>query len=236
LSDTISLENKYNQPTITRSSLSFNLINGLIDPKLRTSAIISSVTTYKNDDEFYYVAVWEKTYLDEKLYRCDGYECWEKFLKEIFEGYRKLTKQTKTNESFFNDVPEPELIDVDEWDKVVIDKEVDFTQKEKEFFIDLTDTIPSNNNIDSLYIEDYQLTFSMSNGKDPIYPNIKFDDRVRSITSYKDDDEFYYVSVWEYDGTESTNELYRCDGYKCWEKFIREIFASYRELSQTSQV
>jgi hypothetical protein len=236
LSDTISLENKYNQPTIARTSLSFNLINGLIDPKLRTSTIISSVTTYKNDDEFYYVAVWEKTYLDEKLYRCDGYECWEKFLKEIFEGYRKLTKQTKTNESFFNEVPEPELIDVDEWDKVVIDKEVDFTQKEKEFFIDLADTIPSNNNIDSLYIEDYQLTFSMSNGKDPIYPNIKFDDRVRSITSYKDDDEFYYVSVWEYDGTESTNELYRCDGYKCWEKFIREIFDSYRELSQTSQV
>jgi hypothetical protein len=235
LSDTISLENKYNQPTIARSSLSFNLINGLIDPKLRTSAIISSVTTYKNDDEFYYVAVWEKTYLDEKLYRCDGYECWEKFLKEIFAGYRKLTKQTKTNESIFNEVPEPELIDVDEWDKVVIDKEIDFDQKEKDFFIDLADTIPSNNNIDSLYIEDYQLTFSMSNGKDPIYPNIKFDDRVRSITSYKNDDEFYFVSVWEYDGKESTNELYRCDGYQCWEKFLKEIFEGYRKLTKTSQ-
>ena len=236
LSDSISLKNKYNQPTITRSSLSFNLINGLIDPKLRTTTIISSVTTYKNDDEFYYVAVWEKTYLDEKLYRCDGYECWEKFLKEIFAGYRKLTKQTKTNESFFDEIPDPELIDVDEWDEEITDKEVDFTQKEKEFFIDLSDTIPSKHNMDSLYIEDYQLTFSMSNGKDGIYPNKRFDDRIRSITSYKNDDEFYYVCVWESDDYDGSNaNLYRCDGYKCWEKFLKEIFEGYRKLTKTSQ-
>ena len=86
----------------------------------------------------------------------------------------------------------------------------------------MADTIPSNNNIDSLYIEDYQLTFSMSNGKDPIYPNIKFDDRIRSITSYKNDDEFYYVNVWGDDSGGETKS-YRCDGYKCWEKFLKEM-------------
>ena len=239
LSDSISLENKYNQPTIARTSLSFNLINGLIDPKLRTTTIISSVTTYKNDDEFYYIAVWEKTYLDEKLYRCDGYECWEKFLKEIFAGYRELiSKQTKTNESMFNEIPDPEPMDIYEWDREVSeDKEVDFTQKEKELFIALADTIPSKHKIDALYIEDFQLSFSMVNGKDPIFPNIRFDNVVRSTTSYKMDDEFYYVNVWESDGYEGSNtNLYRCDGYKCWEKFLKDIFASYRELTQTSQV
>ena len=230
LSDTISLGNKINQPWIAWTSLEFTMVNGIIDSKLGPTTVIRTLSTYKNDDEYYYIAKWERGNIAENLYRCDGYECWEKFLKEIFASYRELTKQTKTNESIFNEVPEPELIDVDEWDKVVIDKEIDFDQKEKEFFIDLTDTIPQNNNIDSLYIEDYQLTFSMSNGKDPIYPNIKFYERVRSITSYKNDDEYYYVGVWEYDGTESTNELYRCDGYKCWEKFLKEIFEGYRKL------
>jgi len=231
LSDSISLENKFNQPTITRSSLSFNLINGLIDPKLKNTTIISSVTTYKNDDEFYYVAVWQKTYLDEKLYRCDGYECWEKFLKEIFQGYRELTKQTKTNESLFDQIPDPEPMNIYEWDREVSeDKEIDFTQKEKELFIDLADTIPSKHKIDALYIEDFQLTFSMANGKDPIFPNRRFDDRIRSTTSYKMDDEFYYVNAWEGGEDYGKHNLYRCDGYKCWEKFLKEIFASYRKL------
>ena len=212
-------------PDIGDVHMSFSLVNGYggIYTDLKSTTGISRVTTYKNDDEYYYIAKWERGDIAENLYRCDGYECWEKFLKKIFDGYRKLT--------IFNEVPDPELIDVDEWDKVVIDKEIDFNQKEKEFFIDLADTIPSNNKIDALLIKDYQLTFSMSNGKDPIYPNIKFYERVRSITSYKNDDEFYYVSVWEYDGTESTNELYRCDGYKCWEKFLKEIFEGYRKLT-----
>ena len=140
-------------------------------------------------------------------------------------------KYLKLFESMFDEVPEPEPMSVDEWDEEITDKEVDFTQKEKEFFIDLSDTIPSKHNIDSLYIEDYQLTFSMSNGKDGIYPNKRFDDRIRSITSYKNDDEFYYVCVWESDDYDGSNiNLYRCDGYKCWEKFLKEIFVAYRKL------
>jgi hypothetical protein len=210
-------------------------VNGLIDSKLGPTTVIRTLSTYKNEDEYYYIAKWERGNIAENLYRCDGYECWEKFLKEIFAGFRELTKQTKTNESIFDEVPDPELIDVDEWDRVVIDKEIDFNQKEKEFFIDLADSIPSKHNIDSLYIEDYQLTFSMSNGKDGIYPNKRFDDRIRSITSYKNDDEFYYVTVWEYDGYDGSNtSLYRCDGYECWEKFLKEIFEGYRKLTQTS--
>jgi hypothetical protein len=224
-------------PEIGRSYLGFQLINGGLNPILKDTTIIRSFTTYKNYDEFYYVVIWERDD-DDKLYRCDGYECWEKFLKEIFAGYRELTKQTKTNESLFNEVPDPEPMNIYEWDREVSeDKEVDFTQKEKELFIDLADTIPEKHKIDALYIEDFQLTFSMANGKDPIYPNRRFDDRIRSTTSYKMDDEFYYVNVWESDGYDGSNtNLYRCDGYKCWERFLKDIFASYRELTQTSQV
>ena len=232
LSDTIYLKNKLrSMPEIGRSYLGFQLINGGLNPILKDTTIIRSFTTYKNYDEFYYVVIWERDD-DDKLYRCDGYECWEKFLKEIFAGYRELiSKQTKTNESLFDQIPDPEPMNIYEWDREVSeDKEVDFTQKEKEFFIALTDTIPEKHKIDALYIEDFQLTFSMANGKDPIYPNRRFDDRIRSTTSYKMDDEFYYVNVWEGGEDDDEHNLYRCDGYKCWEKFLKEIFADYRKL------
>jgi hypothetical protein len=70
----------------------------------------------------------------------------------------------------------------------------------------------------------------MANGKDPIFPNIRFDNVVRSTTSYKMDDEFYYVNAWEGGEDDGKHNLYRCDGYKCWEKFLKEIFSGYRKL------
>ena len=150
---------------------------------------------------------------------------------KLYESFNKII-----NESLF-DVPDPEPMDIYEWDREVSeDKEVDFSQKEKELFIALADTIPSKHKIDALYIEDFQLSFSMVNGKDSIFPGVGFDILVRSITSYKMDDEFYYVTVWEgddIDGGTKSCQSYRCDGYECWEKFLKEIFQDYRDLINT---
>jgi len=235
LSDKISVKNKINQPEIGNFYMLFQLINGDLNPKIRNSTIIRSFTTYKSDDEFYYVENWDRDNGDNKLYRCDGYECWEKFLKEIFKGYRELVnKQSKTNESYFDEVPEPELMDLNEWDEEVVDAKepLDFTQKEKELFISLSDTISAKHKIDldALEIGDSQLSFSMVNGHDGIYPNLRSTTVIRSLTSYKNDDEFYYVNVWEGNDIDGETKSYRCDGYECWEKFLKEIFAGYRKL------
>ena len=240
LSDTISVKNKIrSMPDIGKFYLYFILINGDLNPKLRETTPISNISIYKNDDEFYFVALWtgdglfaERELWDggEKLYRCDGYECWEKFLKEIFQGYRELTGQNKTNESMF-DAPEPELMDDSEWDEVD-NAQDDFNQKEKELFIALSDTISVKHKIDldALEIGDSQLSFSMVNGVDGIYPNLRSTTVIRSITSYKNDDEFYYVNVWEGNDSDGVHKSYRCDGYECWEKFLKEIFKGYRDL------
>jgi hypothetical protein len=233
LSDSINVKNKRNMPEIGGSYLGFQLINGGLNPILTDTTIIRSFTTYKNDDEYYYVVIWERDDND-KLYRCDGYECWEKFLKEIFKGYRELVnKQSKTNESYFDDIPEPELMDLNEWwDEVGNAEEVDLNQKEKELFISLSDTISAKHKIDldALEIGDSQLSFSMVNGHDGIYPNLRSTTVIRSITSYKNDDEFYYVNVWEGNDIDGETKSYRCDGYECWEKFLKEIFKGYRDL------
>jgi hypothetical protein len=242
LSDTISVKNKIrSMPDIGKFYLYFQLINGDLNPKLRETTPISNISIYKNDDEFYFVALWTGDGLfaerelwagGEKLYRCDGYECLEKFLREIFQGYRELTGQNKTNESYFDEVPEPELMDDNEWwDEVFNSKEIDFNQKEKELFIALSDTISAKHKIDldALEIGDSQLSFSMVNGHDGIYPGLSYSTVIRSITSYKNDDEFYYVNVWGDDSVWETKS-YRCDGYECWEKFLKEIFQGYREL------
>jgi len=243
LSDTISVKNKIrSMPDIGKFYLYFQLINGDLNPKLRETTPISNISIYKNDDEFYFVALWTGDGLfaerelwagGEKLYRCDGYECWEKFLKEIFKGYRDLIGQSKTNESYFDDIPEPELMDYNEWDEEVNNaEEVDFTQKEKELFIALSDTILVKHKIDldALEIGDSQLSFSMVNGEDAIYPNLRSTTVIRSITSYKNDDEYYYVNVWEGNDIDGGTKSYRCDGYVCWEKFLKKIFQGYREL------
>jgi hypothetical protein len=233
LSDSISVKNKRYMPEIGKSSLFFQMINGNINPKLKETTPIRNISTYKNDDEFYYVNTWGRDY-DDKVYRCDGYECWERFLTEIFQGYRELTGQNKTNESYFDEVPEPELMDENEWEEEVVDAKepLDFTQKEKELFIALSDTISDKHKIDldALEIGDSQLSFSMVNGHDGIYPDLRSTTVIRSITSYKNDDEFYYVNVWEGNDIDGGTKSYRCDGYKCWEKFLKEIFAGYRDL------
>ena len=230
LSDTISVKNKTrSMPDIGKFYLYFQLINGDLNPKLKETTPISNISIYKNDDDYYYVAFWKGDGLfcyrelwdgGEKLYRCDGYECLEKFLKEIFKSYRELAnKQSKTNESFF-DIPDPELMDVNEWDlEVIYAKEVDFTQREKELFIFLSDTISIKNKRNQTEIERDYLNFLLISG-DWI--------PIGRVSTYKNDDEYYYVSVWKRGDGE---KLYRCDGYECWEKFLSEIFAGYELLS-----
>lgn len=152
----------------------------------------------------------------------------------LLDYLEKNLDNTPINESYFDEIPEPELMDDNEWyDEVTNAEEVDFTQKEKELFISLSDTILVKHKIDALEIGDSHLSFSMVNGEDRIYPNLRSTTVIRSITSYKNDDEFYYVSVWEgddIDGGTKSHHQYRCDGYVCWEKFLKEIFKGYREL------
>jgi hypothetical protein len=146
---------------------------------------------------------------------------------EIDQQTHKILK-----ESLF-DVPDPELMDDNQWDDEVNGgKEEKFNQKEKELFISLSDTILVKHKIDldALEIGDSQLSFSMVNGHDGIYPNLRSTTVIRSITSYKNDDEYYYVNVWEGNDSDGGTKSYRCDGYECWEKFLKEIFAGYRKL------
>lgn len=156
----------------------------------------------------------------------------------LLDYLEKNLDNTPINESYFDEIPEPELMDLNEWDEEVTNaREVDFTQQEKELLIALSDTILVKHKIDALEIGDSHLSFSMVNGEDGIYPNLRSTNVIRSITSYKNDDEYYYVNVW---GDDSQSVLafqcnwetksYRCDGYKCWEKFLKEIFAGYRDL------
>jgi hypothetical protein len=146
----------------------------------------------------------------------------------------ELDQQThKILKESFGQIPEPELMDDNEWDDEVNNaEEVDFNQKEKELFISLSDTILVKHKIDldALEIGDSQLSFSMVNGEDGIYPNLRSTTVIRSITSYKNDDEYYYVNVWEGNDSDGGTKSYRCDGYECWEKFLKEIFAGYRDL------
>ena len=245
LSDSISVNNKRNMPEIGKSYLQFNLLNGWttpkhrIEPELRYHTIVRCVSTYKNDDEFYYLDVRGRGY-DDKLYRCDGYECWEKFLKEIFQDYRDLinTKDNKViKESFGGPIPDPEPMDVNEWDEEVTDaEEVPFDQKEKELFIALSDSISLKNKLRSMPdIGKSYLYFQLLNGD--LNPKLRETTPISNISIYKNDDEFYFVGLWSGDGMFAERELwaggeklYRCDGYECWEKFLKEIFAGYREL------
>ena len=144
---------------------------------------------------------------------------------EIDQQTHKILKES------FNEIPEPELMDDNEWDDEVNNaEEIDFNQEEKELFISLNDTIPLKHKIDALEIGDSQLSFSMVNGHDGIYPDLRSTTVIRSLTSYKNDDEFYYVNVWEGNDSDGGTKSYRCDGYECWEKFLKEIFQGYREL------
>ena len=148
-----------------------------------------------------------------------------------------LDKNNMIKESLFGDIPDPEIMTLDEYDDEINNgKEEEFNQKETELFIALSDTILVKHKIDALEIGYSQLSFSMVNGDDGIYPELESTDVLRSITSYKNEDEFYYVNVWEREWrTEDHNgtKSYRCDGYKCWEKFLREIFQDYRDLINT---
>lgn len=247
LSDTIPLKHKPYSPEFWDSQISFSMVNGDdgIYPELESTDVLRSITTYKNEDEFYYVNVWEREWVTEddngtKSYRCDGYECWEKFLKEIFQDYRDLinTKDNKViKESFGGPIPDPEPMDVNEWDEEVTNaQEVAFTQKGKELFISLSDTIYLKNKLRSMPdIGKFYLYFQLLNGD--LNPKLRETTPISNISIYKNDDEFYFISLWTGDGMFAERELwaggeklYRCDGYECWEKFLKEIFAGYRKL------
>ena len=152
----------------------------------------------------------------------------------LLDYLEKNLDNTPINESLFNEIPDPEIMTLDEYDDEINNgKEEKFNQKEKELFIALSDTILLKHKPYSTEFWDSQISFSMVNGDDGIYPELESTDVIRSITTYKNEDEFYYVSVWEKEwATEDNNgtKSYRCDGYKCWEKFLKEIFAGYRKL------
>jgi len=188
----------------------------------------------KTDDDFYLLEI-RKYPNHPEYYKCDGFECMEKLLRKTFDWFREFaSSRSQTNESIFDGpIPDPELMDDNEWDEEVNNaEEVDFNQEEKELFISLSDTISAKHKIDldELEIGDSQLSFSIMNGEDGIYPNLRSTTVIRSITSYKNDDEFYYVNVWEGNDIDGVHKSYRCDRYECWERFLKEIFQGYREL------
>ena len=229
LSDTIPVKHKIDIDAleIGDSQLSFSIMNGVdgIYPNLRPTTVIRSITSYKNDDEYYYVNVWEGNDSDggTKSYRCDGYECWEKFLKEIFKGYRDLiSRGNKTNESF-TDVPEPEKLYGDQWDEE-LDKMVEakFDQKDIDLFVSLSDSIPNEWKQKKTIFNYFEFHF----GKDGISG---------LVWLCKTDDDYYLVEVWNRISNENTDsELYKCDGFECMEKLLRKTFDKFREIISSS--
>jgi hypothetical protein len=225
LSDTILVKHKIDLDAleIGDSQLSFSMVNGVdgIYPNLRSTTVIRSITSYKNDDEYYYVNVWEGNDSDggTKSYRCDGYECWEKFLREIFAGYRELiSKGNKTNESF-GDVPEPERLIGDQWDEE-LDKMVEtkFDQRDIKLFVSLSDSIPNE-----------------WKQKKTLFNYFKFHFGKHGISGLvwlcKTDDDYYLVEVWNQISNENTDsKLYKCDGFECMEKLLRKTFDDFREI------
>ena len=233
LSDTISVKNKLrSMPEIGKSCLFFQLINGDIYPELRQTTVLSNISIYKNDDEFYFVALWTRGGLfaerelwsgGEKLYRCDGYECWEKFLREIFQGYRDLiSKGNKTNESF-TDVPEPERLIGDQWgeelDKMVEGK---FDQRDINLFVSLSDSIPNEWKKKKTIFNYFEFHF----GKHGLSG---------MVWLCKTDDEYYLVEVWDrIKNINTDSQLYKCDGFECMEKLLRKTFDDFREIISRS--
>jgi len=209
------------------SHLSFSIMNGVdgIYPNLRSTTVIRSITSYKNDDEYYYVNVWEGNDSDgvHKSYRCDGYECWEKFLKEIFQGYRDLiSKGNKTNESF-GDVPEPQRLIGDQWDEE-LDKIVEgkFDQADINLLVSLSDSIPNE-----------------WKKKKTIFNYFEFHFGRHGISGLvwlcKTDDDYYLVEVWDrIKNINTDSQLYKCDGFECMEKLLRKTFDDFREIISRS--
>jgi len=225
LSQTIPPKHKIEE--VLDSQLSFSIMNGQdgIYPNLRSTTVIRSITTYKNDDEFYYVNVWEGNDSDgvHKSYRCDGYECWDKFLREIFEGYRDLiNNQTKTNESF-TDVPEPEKLSGNQWDEE-LDKMVEskFDQRDIDLFVSLSDSIPNEWKKKKTIFNYFEFHF----GKHGLSG---------MVWLCKTDDEYYLVEVWDrIKNINTDSQLYKCDGFECMEKLLRKTFDDFREIISRS--
>jgi hypothetical protein len=229
LSDTISVKHKIDLDAleIGDSQLSFSMVNGVdgVYPNLRPTTVIRSITSYKNDDEYYYVNVWEGNDSDgvHKSYRCDGYECWEKFLREIFAGYRDLiSKGNKTNESF-GDVPEPQRLIGDQWDEE-LDKMVEgkFDQADINLLVSLSDSIPNEWKKKKTLFNYFEFHFGRHGISGLVW-------------LCKTDDDYYLVEVWNKIKNENTDsELYKCDGFECMEKLLRKTFDYFKEIISRS--
>jgi hypothetical protein len=219
LSDTISINNKRNMPEIGKSSLFFQLINGDLNQRLRYTTPIRNISTYKNDDEFYYVNIWGRDY-DDKQYRCDGYECWEKFLKEIFKGYRELiNNQTKTNESFFNEVPEPRsLLDehgdyIEGSSKLRMNNREPFNKQEKLFINQLLETLN----------EEY-ISTNFSDSTEFVLNMGEMGETTHGMRVVKMMDEYYEVQYNNFVDSDDEYIYCECDGFKCLSKLLIELF------------
>ena len=223
LSDTISVKNK-RYTEVGKSNLFFQLINGDLNQRLRYTTPIRNISTYKNDDEFYYVNIWGRDD-DDKVYRCDGYECWEKFLKEIFAGYRELiNNQTKTNESYFDEVSEPKsLLDEngDITDELSSDFETrerePFTKSEKSFISKLVNTLNEEYTSIKFYNNNKVSTeFRLTMGE--------MGETTHIVRGVKCTDEYYGVEYENFVDSEDEYIISECDGFKCLSKLLIRLF------------
>jgi hypothetical protein len=168
------------------------------------------------------VNVWEGGEYDgeHKGYRCDGYECWEKFLKEIFAGYRDLiNNKTKTNESYFDEVPEPRSL-LDENGDYIPDSSRDrmnnrehFNQKEKLFINKLVDTL--NEEYVSTNFSDLT-EFRLNMGE--------MGEATHGMRVVKLTDDYYEVQYNNFVDSDDEYIYYECDGFKCLSKLLIELF------------
>jgi hypothetical protein len=210
------------------SQLSFSMVNGedAIYPNLRSTTVIRSITSYKNDDEFYYVNVWEGNDSDggTKSYRCDGYECWEKFLREIFQGYRDLiSKGNKTNESMFDEVPEPRSLLDEDGDYIEgssrdrMNNREHFNQKEKLFISKLVDTL--NEEYVSTNFSDLT-EFRLNMGE--------MGEATHGMRVVKLTDDYYEVQYNNFVDSDDEYIYCECDGFDCLSKLLVRVFGKIK--------
>ena len=219
LSDSISLKNKIkSMPDIGKSSLFFQLINGDLNQRLRYTTPIRNISTYKNDDEFYYVNIWGGD--DDKAYRCDGYECWEKFLKEIFAGYRDLiNNQTKTNESYFDEVSEPKSLLDENGDyipgssRASMNNREPFNQKEKSFINQLLETL-NEEYISTNFSDNTEFALNMG----------EMGETTHGMRVVKLTDDYYEVQYNNYVDSDDEYIYCECDGFECLSKLLIRLF------------
>jgi len=179
----------------------------------------------KTDDDYYLVEVWKIGNVDSELYKCDGFECMEKLLRKTFDEFREIiSHSTKTNESIFDEVPEPRSLLDQDGDYIVgssrlrMDNREPFNQKEKLFINQLLETLN----------EEY-ISTNFSDSSEFVLNMGEMGETTHGMRVVKMEDDYYEVQYNNFVDSDDDYIYCECDGFECLKRLLVEIFGKIRD-------